>query len=145
MRSKPVSQLLVDLGVVRSHSRPHVSNDNPFSEAQFKTIKYCPLFPERFGSIEQAREFYIDFFGHYNHIHHHSGIALHTPASVHYGTDTEIRAKRQATLNEAFAAKVDAFPQQDTTRPSTPRSRLDQSTPARGTCTEQLVVCLSFG
>ncbi len=71
MRSKPVSQLLVDLGVVRSHSRPHVSNDNPFSEAQFKTIKYCPLFPERFDSIEQAREFCVDFFGHYNHIHHH--------------------------------------------------------------------------
>ncbi len=109
MRSKPVSQLLVDLGVVRSHSRPHVSNDNPFSEAQFKTIKYCPLFPERFDSIEQAREFCVDFFGHYNHIHHHSGIALHTPASIHYGTDTEIRAKRQATFNAAFAANPIRF------------------------------------
>ncbi len=109
MRSKPVSQLLVNLGVVRSHSRPHVSNDNPFSEAQFKTMKYCPQFPERFDSIEQARDFCVDFFGHYNHIHHHSGIALHTPASVHYGTDTEIRAKRQATLDEVFAANQIRF------------------------------------
>ncbi len=76
---------------------------------QFKTIKYCPQFSERFDSIEQAREFCVDFFGHYNHIHHHSGIALHTPASVHYGTDREIRAKRQATFNAAFAANPIRF------------------------------------
>ncbi len=76
---------------------------------QFKTIKYCPQFSERFDSIEQAREFCVDFFGHNNPIHHHSGIALHTPASVHYGTDREIRAKRQATFNAAFAANPIRF------------------------------------
>jgi putative transposase len=104
MRSKPVSQLLVDLGVIRSHSRPHVSNDNPYSESQFKTLKYCPAFPERFGSLEDARAFCVDFFAHYNYVHRHSGIALHTPASVHYGTHHEVRAQRQATLDDAFDA-----------------------------------------
>ena len=103
MRSKPVSQLMMDLGVTRSHSRPHVSNDNPFSEAAFKTFKYCPTFPERFGCIEDARAFSDVFFDHYNHVHRHSGIGLHTPASVHYGTHTEIREQRQTTLNAAFA------------------------------------------
>jgi putative transposase len=102
MRSKPVSQLMMDLGVTRSHSRPHVSNDNPFSEAAFKTLKYCPTFPERFGCIEDARAFGDVFFDHYNHVHRHSGIGLHTPASVHYGTHTEIREQRQATLTTAF-------------------------------------------
>ena len=92
MTSKPVAQLLVDLGVTRSHSRPSVSNDNPYSEAQFKTLKYCPAFPARFGSIADARAFCTAFFDHYNHVHRHSGIGLHTPASVHYGTATEIRA-----------------------------------------------------
>ena len=93
MTSKPVAQLLVDLGVARSHSRPHVSNDNPYSEAQFKTLKYCPAFPGRFGSIEDARAFCAAFFDHYNHVHRHAGIGLHTPASVHYGTATEIRGQ----------------------------------------------------
>jgi putative transposase len=102
MRSKPVSQLMMDLGVTRSHSRPHVSNDNPFSEAAFKTLKYCPTFPERFGCIEDARAFCEEFFDYYNHVHRHSGIGLHTPASVHYGTHTEVREQRQATLNAAF-------------------------------------------
>ncbi len=102
MRSKPVSQLMMDLGITRSHSRPHVSNDNPFSEAAFKTYKYCPTFPERFGCIEDARAFSGVFFDHYNHVHRHSGIGLHTPASVHYGTHTEIREQRQTTLNAAF-------------------------------------------
>ena len=102
MRSKPVSQLMMDLGITRSHSRPHVSNDNPFSEAAFKTYKYCPTFPERFGCIEDARAFSDVFFDHYNHVHRHSGIGLHTPASVHYGTHTEIREQRQTTLNAAF-------------------------------------------
>ena len=86
MTSKPVAQLLVDLGVARSHSRPHVSNDNPFSEVNFKTLKYCPAFPGRFGSIQDARTFCPAFFDHYNHVHRHAGIGLHTPASVHYGT-----------------------------------------------------------
>ena len=109
MRSKPVSQLLVDLGIIRSHSRPHVSNDNPYSEAAFKTLKYCPVFPARFGSIEDARAFCVEFFEHYNHVHRHSGIALHTPASVHYGTATEIRNQRQETLTAAYAANPIRF------------------------------------
>jgi putative transposase len=109
MTSKPVAQLLVDLGVARSHSRPHVSNDNPYSEANFKTLKYCPAFPGRFGSIQDAREFCAAFFEHYNHVHRHSGIGLHTPASVHYGTAVEIRAKRKVTLDAAYAANPARF------------------------------------
>lgn len=105
MTSKPVAQLLVDLGVARSHSRPHVSNDNPYSESQFKTLKYCPAFPGRFGSIEDARAFCAVFFDHYNHVHRHAGIGLHTPASVHYGTAAEIRAQRAVTLNAANPAR----------------------------------------
>ena len=101
MTSKPVAQLLVDLGVTRSHSRPHVSNDNPYSESAFKTLKYCPAFPERFGSVADARAFGELFFSYYNHEHRHSGIGLHTPASVHHGTAPQIRALRQATLDTA--------------------------------------------
>ena len=109
MTSKPVAQLLVDLGVARSHSRPHVSTDNPFSEAQFTTLKYCPAFPSRFGSIADARAFCAAFFEHYTHVHRHAGIGLHTPASVHYGTATEIRAQRGATLDAAYAANPARF------------------------------------
>jgi putative transposase len=109
MTSKPVAQLLVDLGVARSHSRPHVSNDNPYSEAAFKTLKYAPVFPERFGSLADARVFGESFFGYYNHEHRHSGIGLHTPASVHFGTATEVRAQRQQTLNAAYAAHPERF------------------------------------
>ena len=109
MTSKPVAQLLVDLGVARSHSRPHVSNDNPYSEANFKTLKYCPAFPGRFGSIQDARAFCAVFFEHYNHVHRHAGIGLHTPASVHYGTAPEIRRQRAATLDAAYAANPARF------------------------------------
>jgi putative transposase len=109
MTSKPVAQLLIDLGVARSHSRPHVSNDNPFSEANFKTLKYCPAFPGRFGSIEDARAFCVAFFDHYNHVHRHAGIGLHTPASVHYGTAVETRAQRAVTLDAAYAANPARF------------------------------------
>ncbi|MGB7237373.1 MAG: IS3 family transposase [Rhodococcus sp. (in: high G+C Gram-positive bacteria)] len=109
MTSKPVSQLLVDLGVTRSHSRPSVSNDNPYSEAQFKTLKYCPAFPQRFGSIQDARRFCTAFFDHYNHVHRHSGIGLHTPASVHYDTVTEIQKQRADTLTAAYQANPDRF------------------------------------
>jgi putative transposase len=109
MTSKPVAQLLVDLGVARSHSRPHVSNDNPYSEAQFKTLKYCSAFPSYFGSIEDARAFCTAFFDYYNHEHRHAGIGLHTPASVHYGTATEIRAQRAATLDAAYTSNPARF------------------------------------
>lgn len=120
MTSKPVAQLLVDLGVARSHSRPHVSNDNPYSEAQFKTLKYCPAFPDRFGSIEDARTFCTSFFDYYNHEHRHSGIALHTPASVHYGTATEVQANRAATLDAAYTANPARFRHRPPTPPELP-------------------------
>ena len=109
MTSKPVAQLLVDLGVARSHSRPHVSNDNPYSEANFKTLKYCPAFPGRFGSIQDARTFCAAFFEHYNHVHRHAGLGLHTPASVHYGTATEVRGQRAVTLAAAYNANPARF------------------------------------
>ena len=120
MTSKPVAQLLVDLGVARSHSRPHVSNDNPYSEAGFKTLKYCPAFPGSFGSIQHARTFCETFFAYYNHEHRHSGIGLHTPASVHYGTATEIRAQRAATLDAAYTANPDRFRGRRPTPPKLP-------------------------
>ena len=109
MTSKPVAQLLVDLGVTRSHSRPRVSNDNPFSESQFKTLKYCPAFPETFGSLADARAFGDAFFTYFNHEHRHSGIGLHTPASVHHGTAAQVRALRQKTLDAAYAAHPHRF------------------------------------
>jgi len=93
MTSNQVAELLSFLGIKRSHSRPHVSNDNPYSEAQFKTLKYCPSFPERFGSIADARVFCESFFAYYCHEHRHSGIGYHTPASVHFGTATEVRGE----------------------------------------------------
>lgn len=120
MTSKPVAGLLVDLGVARSHSRPHVSNDNPYSEAAFKTLKYCPAFPGSFGSIQDARTFCEQFFAYYNHEHRHSGIGLHTPASVHYGTATEIRTERAATLDTAYAANPNRFHGQRPTPPKLP-------------------------
>jgi putative transposase len=120
MTSKPVAQLLVDLGVARTHSRPHVSNDNPYSEAQFKTLKYCPAFPGRFGSIEDARAFCSVFFDHYNHVHRHAGIGLHTPASVHYDTAGEIRAQRAVTLDAAYATNPARFRHRRPTPPQLP-------------------------
>jgi putative transposase len=118
MTSKGVAELLTDLGVGRTHSRPQVSTDNPFSEAVNKTLKYCPAFPARFGSIEDARIFCEAFFEHYNHHHRHSGIGLHTPASVHYGTAAEIRARRAETLDTAYAANPCRFGNR---RPSPPK------------------------
>lgn len=109
MTSKPVAALLAELGVARSHSRPQVSNDNPYSEAVNKTLKYCPAFPERFGSIEDARAFCEAFFEYYNHYHRHSSIALHTPASLHYGTAETIQTARAATLDEAYTANPRRF------------------------------------
>jgi putative transposase len=109
MTSKPVAFLLADLGVTQSHSRPHVSNDNPFSESQFKTLKYRPDFPGRFGSIEEARAHCRAFFDWYNEEHHHSGLGLHTPAEVHYGTAEAIRDKRAGVLDAAYAAHPERF------------------------------------
>lgn len=111
MTSKSVAQLLTDLGVDRSHSRPHVSNDNPYSEAAFKTLKYCPAFPTNFGSIQDAREFCERFFAYYNHEHYHSGIALLTPAAVHYGDADRIQAERAETLLAAFSTNPERFNQ----------------------------------
>ena len=109
MKSKPVALLLADLGVTKTHSRPHVSNDNPYSEAQFKTLKYRPEFPDRFGSIEDARAHCKAFFHWYNHEHRHSGIAMFTPADVHRGLiEPRLRA-RQNTLDAAFRAHHNRF------------------------------------
>ena len=109
MKSKPVALLLTDLGVTKTHSRPYTSNDNPYSEAQFKTLKYRPGFPRRFGSIEDARFFCQDFFTWYNTAHRHSGIGYMTPESVHYGRARRITESRQFTLLDAFAAHPDRF------------------------------------
>jgi transposase InsO family protein len=109
MTSKKVSQLLIDLGVTRSHSRPKVSNDNPYSESQFRTTKYASDYPERFDSISHAREWFDAFTTYYNHEHRHSGIGLHTPASVHFGTADEIRDQRAVTLAEAYARTPERF------------------------------------
>lgn len=109
MRSKPVASLLVDLELTKSHSRPYTSDDNPYSESQFKTMKYRPDFPERFGSIEDARGHCQSFFAWYNAEHRHSGIGHMTPHSVHYGQAHAIREVRQATLNAAFSATPNRF------------------------------------
>jgi putative transposase len=109
MTSKKVADLLADLHVVRSHSRPHVSNDNPFSEAAFKTVKYHPTFPGRFGSIQDARAFCETFFTWYNHEHHHSGVGLHTPAAVHYGHADAATVSRQQVLDAAWTAHPERF------------------------------------
>jgi putative transposase len=110
MKSKPVALLLADLGVTKSHSRPHVSNDNPFSEAQFKTLKYRPDFPERFGCAEDARGFCAPFFGWYNNHHRHSGLGLLTPHDVHFGlVDIKI-SQRADVLLTAYTAHPERFP-----------------------------------
>ena len=109
MTSKPVALLLADLGVTRSHSRPQVSNDNPFSEAQVKTLKYRPDFPERFGSLEDARVFCQTFFSWYNGAHRHAGLGLMTPAAVHDGRAATMRTARQQVLSAAYAAHPERF------------------------------------
>jgi putative transposase len=109
MKSKTVAELLSDLQVTKSHSRPKTSNDNPYSQAQFKTLKYRPAFPERFDSIEHARQFCGEFFRWYNHDHRHCGIGLHTPASVHFGTAHQIRHQRGIVLSEAYTTHPERF------------------------------------
>jgi putative transposase len=110
MTSKSVAFLLADLGVTKTHSRPHVSDDNPFSEAQFKTLKYRPDFPGRFGEIEDARAFGADFFPWYNDEHHHLALGMLTPADVHHGLVEQRVAERQVVLDAAFDAHPERFP-----------------------------------
>jgi putative transposase len=109
MTSKVVAQLLADLGVKKTHNRPHVSNDNPFSESQFKTLKYRPSDPDRFGSLVDARQWARAFFAWYNHDHRHSGIALLTPAMVHGGQASRQLAERQRVLDGAYRAHPERF------------------------------------
>ncbi len=109
MKAHTYAQLLTDLGVANSHSRPSVSNDNPFSEAAFKTLKYRPGYPERFGSIEDARSYCREFFTWYNTNHRHSGIAMLTPESVHYQTHKEVLSIRAKTLGNAYLLHPERF------------------------------------
>lgn len=114
MTSKPLASLLSDLDITRSHSRPHTSNDNPFSEAQFKTMKYLPDYPDHFESIGHARTWMDGFISYYNHEHYHSGIGYYTPASIHHGTAETVRELRQNTLNAAYAKHPARFTRRPT-------------------------------
>src|ERR1700688_4280241 len=116
MRSKPVAFLLADLSITKTHSRPYTSNDNPFSESQFRTMKYRPEFPDRFGCIQDGRAFCHTLFPWYNDDHRHSGIGMMTPAMVHYGLAPAMRENRQLVLDAAYAAHPDRFVR----RPPTP-------------------------
>lgn len=118
MRSKPVADLLIDLGVAKSHSRPYVSDDNPYSESQFKTLKSRPTFPARFGCIEDARAHCQAFFSWYNHEHRHSGIGFMTPHAVHFGEHIALNVVRQNTLDAAYTANPARFKSR---RPKPPR------------------------
>jgi putative transposase len=109
MTSKTVAFLLGELGVTKTHSRPYVSNDNPYSESQFKTMKYRPEFPERFGCYQDAHRFCGEFFPWYNHEHHHSGLGYLTPYEVHYGLAEKRREQRAAVLKEAFEKNPQRF------------------------------------
>lgn len=109
MRSKPVAFLLADLGVTKTHSRPYVSDDNPYSESQFRTMKYRPDFPDRFGCIQDSRAFCQQFFQWYNHEHRHSGIGLLSPAMVHFGEAQAVLSRRQVVLDAAYLAHPDRF------------------------------------
>lgn len=120
MKAKAVIELLADLGVTRSHSRPQQSNDNPFSEAQFRTLKYHHSFPDRFGSIQDARAFCRAFFTWYNTEHRHSGLALMTPHQVHYGDTVAIRAARQAVLDEGHRRHPERFVRKPPEAPAPP-------------------------
>ena len=130
MRSKPVGLLLADLGVTKTHSRPYVSNDNPYSESQFKTMKYCPQFPSRFGSAEDGRLFCCGFFDYYNFHHRHSGIGLMTPADVHYGRAEQLTTARRQILLEAQQAHPERFVRGTPQPPVFASAGLDQ--PAAG-------------
>jgi putative transposase len=120
MTAKPVAFLLADLGVTKSHSRPHVSNDNPFSESQFRTLKYRPQFPDRFGSYADAHAFCGRFFRWYNDEHRHSDIGFHTPADDHYGRAELIRQQRTIVLNATYAEHPERFVRKPPQPPTLP-------------------------
>ena len=120
MRAKTTALLLADLGVTKSHSRPHTSNDNPFSESHFKTMKYQPQFPQRFGCIQDAKAFCRNFFDWYNQEHHHAGIGLMTPDQVHYGQADAIHAARQNVLDGAFNRNPERFVRKQPEPPAKP-------------------------
>jgi putative transposase len=122
MTSKSLALLLADLGVAKTHSRPHVSDDNPFSEAHFKTMKYRPDYPDRFGSIQDARLFCQGFMTWYNHQHHHAGLQLLTPAAVHYGKAAQLISNRQAVLTAAYQAHPERFVRRPPRHPSLPNA-----------------------
>lgn len=121
MMAQTLAQLFVDLGITPSHSRPHVSNDNPYSEAQFKTLKYRPDYPVRFGSAPDARQWARRFFSWYNNDHHHSGLGLLTPAVVHYGQASTVLAERQCVLTAAYATHPERFVKGPPLPPTLPR------------------------
>ena len=132
MKAKATAFLLADLGVTRSHNRPHTSNDNPFSESHFKTLKYQPRFPRRFGCVEDARSFCREFFDWYNQEHHHAGIGLMTPDQVHYGQIDSVHAARQQTLNHAFAQNRERFVNKPPIPPEKPAAAwINPPTPKR--------------
>lgn len=120
MTAHPFEQLLVTLGITRSLSRPRTSNDNPFSEAQFKTLKYRPTFPDRFAHQAAACDWASDFFDWYNHDHHHTGLALLTPAQVHFGLTEAVLAVRQQALCDAYAAHPERFTRRPPVAPAPP-------------------------
>jgi putative transposase len=139
MTSKPVALLLTDLGVLKTHSRPHVSNDNPYSESQFRTLKYRPGFPARFGSIQDGRAFCRDFFPWYNAEHRHSSLGVCTPESVHYGRAHTIRDARATVLTAAYAVHPERFVRHHPQPPplpiaawiNPPLAKVAQESPAR--------------
>ena len=109
MRAKPVAFLLADLGVTKTRSRLYTSNDNPYSESQLKTMKYRPEFPDRFGCLQDGRQFCHTFFPSYNGVHRHSGIGMMTPQMAHYGTAEKIRDLRRSVLDKAYIAHPERF------------------------------------
>ncbi len=132
MTAKATALLLADLGVTRSHNRPHTSNDNPFSESHFKTLKYQPRFPKSFGCIEDARSFCRPFFDWYNRDHHHAGIGLMTPDQVHYGQTDAVHAARQVTLATAFHENPERFVNKPPAPPDKPTAAwINPPTPKR--------------
>ena len=134
MKAKATALLLADLGVTRSHNRPHTSNDNSFSESHFKTLKYQPTFPQRFGCIEDARSFCRHFFDWYNQDHHHAGIGLMTPDQVHYGQTDAVHAARQLTLDQAFRDNPERFVNKPPIPPAKPTAAYNPPTPKSRAC-----------